>query len=104
MQNSRKSSIFGGFLYFQILCFQGYTLLKDSFGNILITFNRDSKPLDLVFQGGFLCHKDGGWPVRVWSDLASIGHYGTEDLQITVKNSADFEKAKPLLERAYNEA
>lgn len=36
-------------------------------------------------------------------DMRSIGHYGTGDLQITIKNSADFEKAKPLLERAYNE-
>lgn len=37
-------------------------------------------------------------------DMRSIGHYGTGDLQITIKNVADFEKAKPLLERAYNEA
>ena len=37
-------------------------------------------------------------------DMRSVGHYGTGDLQITVKNVADFEKAKPLLERAYNEA
>lgn len=36
-------------------------------------------------------------------DMRSIGHYGTGDLQITIKNTADFEKAKPLLERAYNE-
>ncbi|MBD5476234.1 MAG: DUF91 domain-containing protein, partial [Lachnospiraceae bacterium] len=37
-------------------------------------------------------------------DMRSIGHYGTGDLQITVKDAADFERAKPLLERAYNEA
>lgn len=37
-------------------------------------------------------------------DMRSIGHYGTGDLQITIKNAADFEKAKPLLDRAYNEA
>lgn len=37
-------------------------------------------------------------------DMRSIGHYGTGDLQIIIKNAADFEKAKPLLERAYNEA
>lgn len=36
-------------------------------------------------------------------DMRSIGHYGTGDLQITIKNAADFEKAKPLLERVYNE-
>lgn len=37
-------------------------------------------------------------------DMRSTGHYGTGDLQITIKNAADFEKAKPLLDRAYNEA
>ena len=36
-------------------------------------------------------------------DMRSIGHYGTGDLQITIKNAADFQKAKSLLERAYNE-
>ena len=36
-------------------------------------------------------------------DMRSIGHYGTGDLQITIKNAADFERAKHLLERAYNE-
>ena len=37
-------------------------------------------------------------------DMRNIGHYGTGDLQVTLKNVADFEKAKPLLERAYHEA
>ncbi len=36
-------------------------------------------------------------------DMRSTGHYGTGDLQITIKDAADFEKAKPLLERAYSE-
>lgn len=36
-------------------------------------------------------------------DMRGIGHYGTGDLQITIKNAVDFEKAKPLLERVYNE-
>ncbi len=37
-------------------------------------------------------------------DMRGIGHYGTGDLQITIRNADDFEKAKPLLERAYQEA
>lgn len=37
-------------------------------------------------------------------DMRSTGHYGTGDLQVSIKNAADFEKAKPLLNRAYNEA
>lgn len=36
-------------------------------------------------------------------DMKNVGHYGTGDLQITIKNNNDFEKAKPLIERAYNE-
>lgn len=37
-------------------------------------------------------------------DMRSVGHYGTGDLQVVIKNANDFEKAKPLLQRAYNEA
>ena len=37
-------------------------------------------------------------------DMRSVGHYGTGDLQVIIKNAMDFEKAKPLIERAYNEA
>lgn len=36
-------------------------------------------------------------------DMRNVGHYGTGDLQITIKNNNDFEKAKSLIERAYNE-
>lgn len=36
-------------------------------------------------------------------DMRSIGHYGTGDLQVTIKNEADFKKAKVLIDRAYNE-
>lgn len=37
-------------------------------------------------------------------DMRGIGHLGTGDLQVTIQTAADLEKAKPLLERAYNEA
>jgi len=36
-------------------------------------------------------------------DMSNIGHYGTGNLQVTIKNEVDFERAKPLIERAYNE-
>lgn len=36
-------------------------------------------------------------------DMRGIGHYGTGDLQVTIKNATDFEKAKPLIERTYSE-
>jgi predicted transport protein len=35
-------------------------------------------------------------------DVRDIGHWGTGELEITIKNTADFEKARPLLELAYN--
>lgn len=37
-------------------------------------------------------------------DMRNIGHYGTGDLEITIKTEKDFQKAKPLIDRAYNEA
>ncbi len=34
-------------------------------------------------------------------DVKNIGHFGTGDLEITLKSRGDFEKAKPLLIRSY---
>lgn len=36
-------------------------------------------------------------------DIRNIGHWGTGDLQVIIKNTNDFEKAKVLIDRAYNE-
>ena len=36
-------------------------------------------------------------------DMRGIGHFGTGDLQIMIKKIEDFEKAKPLIDKAYNE-
>jgi predicted transport protein len=36
-------------------------------------------------------------------DVSRIGHWGTGDLEVTLRTSADFDKAKPLIERAYQE-
>ncbi|GGA26013.1 DUF5655 domain-containing protein [Paenibacillus physcomitrellae] len=35
-------------------------------------------------------------------DMRNVGHFGTGDLQIIVKTPEDFEKAKLLIDRAYN--
>lgn len=37
-------------------------------------------------------------------DTRSIGHYGTGDLEISIKNENDFIKAKKFFDRAYEEA
>ena len=36
-------------------------------------------------------------------DMRSVGHYGTGDLQVTIKDEQDFKKAKILIDRVYNE-
>lgn len=36
-------------------------------------------------------------------DVRKVGHWGTGDLQVIIKSKADFEKAKPLIDRAYEE-
>ena len=34
-------------------------------------------------------------------DVRTIGHYGTGDLEITIRTQEDLEHAKPLLQRSY---
>lgn len=36
-------------------------------------------------------------------DTSKIGHYATGDVEAIIKNRADYEKVKPLIDRAYNE-
>ncbi len=36
-------------------------------------------------------------------DVRGVGHWSTGDVQLTIRTSDDFEKAKPLIERAYEE-
>ncbi|AZD98394.1 DUF5655 domain-containing protein [Pseudomonas chlororaphis] len=36
-------------------------------------------------------------------DVRAIGHWGTGDLELSLRNSADLEKAKALIERSYQE-
>lgn len=36
-------------------------------------------------------------------DVSEIGHYGTGDLELTIKNDDDLERAKPYIEKAYQQ-
>ncbi|MEC5398696.1 DUF5655 domain-containing protein [Uliginosibacterium sp. H1] len=36
-------------------------------------------------------------------DVSKIGHWGTGDLELTLRSTADFDKARVLIERAYAE-
>lgn len=40
-------------------------------------------------------------PPGISRDVANVGHFGTGDLAITLKNVGDFEAAKPYLKQAY---
>lgn len=48
-------------------------------------------PDEVELQDGFI------------KDMRNIGHWGTGDLQIVIKSVEDFEKARELIDRAYNE-
>lgn len=37
-------------------------------------------------------------------DVASVGHFGTGDLEITLNTADDLERAKPLIERSYGDS
>ena len=36
-------------------------------------------------------------------DVTNIGHWGCGPVELCLQNGTDFEKAKPLIDRAYNE-
>ena len=63
--------------------------LRNQLGKILVYAKLDPDTVDL--QPGFT------------RDVRKIGHFGTGDLEITIANDGDLEKAKPLLDRAYHE-
>lgn len=64
--------------------------VRKQIGKVLIFARVD--PMTISLEPGFT------------RDVRKIGHYGTGDLEITLTSDADFERAKPLLDRAYNES
>lgn len=61
-----------------------------------------------IYQGKILLHlklnpDDVNLDEEIMRDMRGIGHFGTGDLEIIIKDSADFEKVKCLIDRAYNE-
>ncbi len=36
-------------------------------------------------------------------DISNVGHHGTGDVEVKIRNDEDFEKSKELIDRAYNE-
>jgi len=56
---------------------------------ILLSLKLDTKTV--MYEEGFS------------KDMSNTGHLGTGDVQLTIKTMADVEKAKALIDRAYNE-
>ena len=54
---------------------------------VLLYVKLDPKELDL--------------PRRIARDVSNIGHYGTGDLELSVRTQADLETVKPVREQAY---
>jgi predicted transport protein len=42
-------------------------------------------------------------PHGISRDVSHIGHYGTGDLEITIRTAAELEKAKPFLRQSYEQ-
>lgn len=57
---------------------------------LLMTLKLD--PASVAFEDGFS------------RDVSNVGHWGTGDVELTLRTFADLDRAKPLLERSYAEA
>ncbi|MGU3778380.1 DUF5655 domain-containing protein [Burkholderia metallica] len=57
---------------------------------LLVTVKLD--PMSVTLEDGFS------------RDVSEIGHWGTGDVELTLRTQADLERAKPLLERSYIES
>ncbi len=62
--------------------------LRNQIGKILVYVRVD--PTKVEIEDGFT------------RDMTNKGHYGTGDLEISLLTDEDFERAKPLFDRAYN--
>jgi predicted transport protein len=65
------------------------SLISKQDPHVFLTLKLD--PTSVVLENGFS------------RDVTHIGHWGTGDLELTLRTPADFEKAKSLIERAYQE-
>jgi len=65
--------------------------IKPQIGVIRLYLKVDPRAVDLVdgLEDGFT------------RDVRNVGHYGTGDLEVTIKNHDDFEKAKSLVVQSY---
>ncbi len=75
-----------------------YTAFKKIKNLVCIEVQRSKIILHLSLNVNTVSFEDG-----FSRNTTDIGHFGTGDVEITITNREDFEKAKPFIERAYNE-
>ncbi len=47
--------------------------------------------------------EDNHGPRGISRDVADVGHYGTGDLEVSIKTQSDFQAAKPFIQQAYEQ-
>lgn len=75
--------------YRRIKNFVCMSLISKQDPHVFLTLKLD--PASVALEPGFI------------RDVSKIGHWGTGDLEVTLRTPADFDKAKGLIERAYQE-
>lgn len=75
-----------------------YVAFKKIKNIICICLNKDKLLLYLKLNPSTLTEEKG-----FTRNVSKINHWGTGDVEITIKNQVDFLKAKNLIDRAYNE-
>lgn len=76
-------------LYFAFRRIKNFACIEVSASRKLLRLYVKVNPETVALEEGFT------------RDVSSIGHWGTGDLEITLRSPADLEKAKPLLEKSY---
>ncbi|RRJ82603.1 DUF5655 domain-containing protein [Aestuariirhabdus litorea] len=78
-----------------------YTAFKRIRNFACITLNAKSNPKIILMLA--LSPTDVDLEEGFSRDMREIGHWGTGDLELTIRTAEDLEKAKPLIERSYQQ-
>lgn len=57
----------------------------------------------MIFIDVEISSHDTSYTMGILRDVRNVGHWGTGDSEVTIKNAKDFEKIKYLLVMCYNE-
>lgn len=75
-----------------------YVAFKKIKNIICVEISKNRLTLYLKLDTNTIAYEEG-----FTRDVTQIGHYGTGNVEVSISNRTDYEKAKILLDRAYNE-